>query len=222
MRIFPLSENAVTVEFGSVISLQLNKKALALADHLNAEPFPGYVESVPAYTSTTVFFDLKSVQNSYPNFATASDAVADIIATIVSNADLNIAEKNRTIEIPVKFNDANGPDLCYAAEASGLTVDEFLNIFTSSSYRVYMHGFLPGFAYMGEVDERIALPRLSSPRTNVPARSVGIAGRQTGIYPFNSPGGWQLIGRTDVRVFDPNADSPCLFEPGDQVILLRV
>lgn len=222
MRIFALSENAVTVEFGSVISLELNQKAMALTQHLDDAPFPGYIESVPAYASATIFYDIQKVRNSYPDHPSAFDAVCTIVETAESLADSAASEKNNRIEIAVKFDETNGPDLISAADMCGLSVDKFIDVFTSLDYRVYMLGFLPGFAYMGEVDESIALPRLSSPRKNVPAGSVGIAGRQTGIYPFDSPGGWQLIGRTDVKVFNPNGERPCLFEPGDIVKFVAV
>jgi inhibitor of KinA len=132
------------------------------------------------------------------------------------------AVENRRIEIPVKFGGDYGPDLDTAAALSGLAPDEFVSIFLEREYRVYMLGFLPGFPYMGEVDERIAVPRLASPRTRVPRGSVGIAGRQTGIYPLESPGGWQLIGRTDVKMFEPESDPPVLLQPGDLVTFRSV
>ena len=103
----------------------------------------------------------------------------------------------------------------------GFNANELLDIFLAQTYRVYMLGFLPGFAYMGEVDDRIAAPRLETPRTKVPAGSVGIAGKQTGIYPLESPGGWNIIGRTDLKMFDPTSDQPCLLKPGDEVRFVR-
>jgi KipI family sensor histidine kinase inhibitor len=118
------------------------------------------------------------------------------------------------MEIPVDFG---GEDLNVVAEFSGLSTSGVVEIFLSRQYRVYMLGFLPGFAYMGEVDERIAVPRRATPRTKVPKGSVGIAGKQTGIYPFESPGGWQIIGRTPVEMFAPDREEPCLLRPGDIV-----
>ena len=115
------------------------------------------------------------------------------------------------------FDEVSGPDLPLVAAKSGLSVNEVVELFTSSAYRVFMIGFLPGFAYMGEVDERIALPRKQQPRQVVPKGSIGIAGRQTGIYPLESPGGWQLIGRTEVELFTPYAERPTLLQPGDLV-----
>jgi inhibitor of KinA len=125
--------------------------------------------------------------------------------------------KPREISVPVCYESPHAPDLATAAELKGLSTEAFIRIHSSVSYRVYMLGFLPGFAYMGEVDESIVLPRKDTPRTVVPKGSVGIAGKQTGIYPTGSPGGWQLIGRTPIRLFDPEAANPAFFQPGDIV-----
>ena len=126
------------------------------------------------------------------------------------------------IEVPVFFDDECAPDLRAIAEFGGLAPDEVIDIFTSEIYRVYMLGFLPGFAYMGEVDKRIAVARKPTPRLKVPKGSVGIAGRQTGIYPFESPGGWQIIGRTKMELFTPDDETPCFFAPGDHVKFYQV
>lgn len=217
MRIFPLSENAVTVEFGKVISLELNERAMELSRRLEQDRFQGYIESVPAYASTTVFYNVSEVRREFPEFPTAFDAVTDILKKTADKTETIETVDAMMIEVPARFDAESGPDLLSAASLCSMSVNDFLEIFTSSVYRVFMLGFLPGFAYMGEVDERIALPRLNTPRTNVPAGSIGIAGRQTGIYPFASPGGWQLIGRTDVPIFDIESDPPCYFEPGDLV-----
>ena len=129
---------------------------------------------------------------------------------------------SRTVEIPTLYGGENGPDLSFVAEHNGLTVEEVVRIHSSRDYPVYMMGFTPGFPYLGGMDGRIAAPRLNSPRTNVPAGSVGIAGEQTGIYPMESPGGWQIIGRTETTLFDPNHEKPFLLAPGDQVRFVPV
>ncbi len=126
------------------------------------------------------------------------------------------------IEVPVDFSAECGLDLEELAVRSSLTVTDVISIFTARIYRVYMIGFLPGFAYMGEVDERIASPRKETPRTLVPKGSVGIAGRQTGIYSLDSPGGWQIIGRTDVSMFRPEDEEPCFLNAGDRVRFVPV
>ena len=216
-KIFPLSESSLIVEFGSEISVELNERAIALADHLDADPFPGYIESVPCYASTAVFYDLLTVKREFPAAPTAFDVVQELIRSVLQSVRPKTDQEHRQIEIPVSFTDNDALDLPFIAESGGLSASEVIDIFTSTSYRVFMLGFLPGFTYMGEIDERISVPRRHAPRLKVPPGSVGIAGRQTGIYPFGSPGGWQILGRTNTNIFLPNNDPPCLFRPGDQV-----
>lgn len=217
IRIFPLGESALTVEFGNSISVDLNRRSIALADHFQHNPFPGFIESVPAYASTTVFYDLIEVRREFSEFATAFEALKTLTVSAIDNLSLAEDEPTRTIEIPVHFDAESAPDLEFVAAQSYLSPSRVINIFTAVTYRVFMLGFLPGFAYMGEVDERIATPRRETPRTVVPKGSVGIAGKQTGIYSLSSPGGWQIIGRTDVEMFTPDAESPTYLRPGDQV-----
>ena len=217
IRIFSLGESALTVEFGTAISEDLNKKAIALSEHFLKHPFPGFIESVPAYASATIFFDPVAVRRNFPEFETAFDAISDMALTAIATSQERTETLSRIVEIPVRFDLGHEFDLDFVASTNRLSTDEVLEIFTSTVYRVYMLGFLPGFSYMGEVDERIATPRKEKPRTHVPAGSVGIAGRQTGIYSLASPGGWQIIGRTDVEMFTPNADLPCYLRPGDSV-----
>lgn len=217
MRIFPLGESALTIEFGNEISAELNDRAVSLSQMLRDDPFPGMIESVPAYSSVTVFFDLIAVRAACPEFATAFEAVSYIAARTAEGLTAGHNTEPRRLTIPVVFDDNASLDLDRICEFAGLGRSDTIELFLSRTYRVFMLGFLPGFAYMGEVDERIAAPRLSSPRTIVPRGSVGIAGLQTGIYPIGSPGGWNIIGRTDVRLLDPAANEPCLLRPGDQV-----
>lgn len=216
-RIFPLGDSALTVEFGNVISPELNQQAIALADHIEKNPFPGLIETVPAYTSTTIFYDLLEVRRSFSQFPTAFDAVKHVVSeTFINLGELNLVD-SRLIEIPVIFDRDSEFDLGYVANEHELSINEVIDIFTSTTYRVYLLGFLPGFSYMGEVDERIATPRKETPRTVVPKGSVGIAGRQTGIYSLESPGGWQIIGRTEIEMFTPEAESPTYLQAGDTV-----
>ncbi|MBC7901545.1 MAG: 5-oxoprolinase subunit PxpB [Saprospiraceae bacterium] len=221
-RIFPLGDNALTIEFGTDISELLNNKAISLAGYFEAQPFPGFIETVPAYTSTTIFYDLVTVRNEFAGFATAFEAVENIVENVLDKLDKASENGSRIVEIPVSFSESRALDLDFVAESNGLDRSEVIEIFISKIYRVYMLGFLPGFAYMGEVDERIDLPRKASPRLKVPKGSVGIAGRQTGIYPLESPGGWQIIGRTDVELFTPHEDSLCFLRPGDLVTFVEV
>lgn len=222
MLISPLGDNALTVDFGKVISEELNRKVIALSRKLTENPFPGIIETVPAYSSLSVFYDLVTVRHAFPDCPTAFNAVAKYVQNVSNDLTESVETATRCVEIPVNFKPEFALDLETAAAFKNISTDEFLEIFLSQTYRVYMLGFLPGFPYMGEVDERIAVPRKQTPRTLVPKGSVGIAGRQTGIYPQDSPGGWQIIGRTDVELFDASRDEPCLFRAGDEVRFVTV
>lgn len=217
VRIFPLGDSAITVEFGNTISPELNTRAIALTEHFTRNPFPGFVEAVPAYTSATVFYDLIAVSRADGGRTTAFDRVRAEVEAALKSIDTAGSAAGRLIEIPVAFDLAGEYDLAYVGERAGLAPSEVVERFVSATYRVYMLGFLPGFTYMGEVDETIATPRKETPRTKVPAGSVGIAGRQTGIYSLESPGGWQIIGRTSVPLFTPGSETPTLLQAGDQV-----
>jgi inhibitor of KinA len=217
-RIFPLGENALTIDFGNEISLALNHKVLRLADVLARNSFAGFVELVPAYSSLTIFYDVFAVRKNFPAFETAFEAVKNFLENALENPGEEIeSAEPRLVEIPVCFDENAALDLEFVAAENNLTRAEVIRIFLSKTYRVFMLGFLPGFAYMGEVDERIAAPRKPAPRLKVPRGSVGIAGRQTGVYPFESPGGWQIIGRTGIELFTPDAENPTVLQPGDSV-----
>jgi len=221
-RIFPLGDSALTVEFGSIISEPLNKTAIALADHMSGHPFPGFIEAVPAYASTTVYYHPHIVRQNFDAFSTAFEAVRSLAEDAMAYLGYDADIKSRTVEIPVDFSASAGLDLQDIAVHASMSVSEVIETFTSATYRVYMLGFLPGFSYMGEVDERIAAPRRATPRLAVPKGSVGIAGRQTGIYSLESPGGWQIVGRTDIEMFSPGSPEPCHLRPGDNVRFVRV
>lgn len=222
MRLFPLSESALTVELGNEILPELNARAIAIAQHFEAHPFAGLVEAVPAYASVTLFYDPGVVKRSFPRCDTAFAAVSGIAKQIAETIASVNDGKPRLIEIPMIVSDDASPDLDTVSRHSGLNKYDVIETFLSRTYRVYMLGFLPGFAYMGEVDERIATPRLAVPRTRVPKGSIGIAGKQTGIYPLASPGGWNIVGRTELKMFDPAAEFPCLLAPGDEVRFVQV
>jgi len=220
-KIFPLGDNALTIDFGNEISIELNDQALLLAAELNSRPFPGLIEAVPAYSSVGVFYDAWTVPRFAPGVS-AFETVCDLVLSRVLDPTTGPAVATRHVEIPVDFSGEAALDIESLASHSGCSREEVIRIFTSEIYRVYMIGFLPGFAYMGDVDERIAAPRHGSPRLKVPKGSVGIAGRQTGVYPLESPGGWQIIGRTPLEIFTPNAESPCLLRPGDEVRFISI
>lgn len=216
-KIFPLGDSALTVEFGNVVSPQLNQRAIALANRIENNPFSGLVEIVPAYATTTIFYDLVAVRHSFTDFPSAYEAVKRFASNLVEDLDVSTVEDSQAIEMPVIFDRTCEFDLAHVANDHGISIDQVIDIFTSTTYRVYMLGFLPGFSYMGEVDERIATPRKTTPRTVVPKGSIGIAGRQTGIYSLASPGGWQIIGKTEIELFTPNVESPTFLKAGDRV-----
>lgn len=216
-KIDSLGENAVTVNFGSEISADIHIQIIGLSGYFNNHRFTGFIETVPAYTSLTIFYDVIKVRKNYPEFPTAFAAVKSFFETALQKTKKLNKKASRIIKIPVCFADKFAPDLEFICKTKNLSKNDVIEIFTAQTYRVYMLGFLPGFAYMGEVDEKIAVPRKENPQTSVPKGSVGIAGRQTGIYPAESPGGWQIIGRTDLEMFTPREENPTLLQTGDLI-----
>lgn len=214
--IFPLGDSALTIQFGEVISVSLNKKVLAIAQALKDTAIAGIRDIVPAYSSLTIHYDVitlvKKDQNT-PAFVTVKNKVELLLLSLQEN----FKEASRRFKIPVCYATKYGWDLADIANQINLSVEEIIKLHTSVTYRVYMVGFLPGFAYMGEVDKRIAVPRKREPRLQIGEGYVGIAGNQTGIYPLPSPGGWQIIGRTPIKLFDKSKENPVLFRAGDLV-----
>lgn len=184
---------AVTLQIGNEISEQVNREVVNALAAIRRADISGVCELVPTYTSICIHYDPAVL--SYKALRNALKLVkAD---SVEEKSD----QEERVVEIPVCYGGEYGPDLEFVAEHNGLTAEEVVRRHSNGQYLVYMLGFLPGFAYMGGMDKTIACPRLISPRTKIPAGSVGIAGAQTGIYPLSSPGGWQLIGRTPLKMF---------------------
>ena len=218
--ISPLNESALLVSFENIIDEIINEKIIALQLAFEKNKFTGFVETVPAYASLAVFYDPATVKNNHAAGTTAYEFVKRIAEQLILElGDIAAVEKRKTISIPIYYN---GEDLADVAKQHGLSIEEVINIHCEKLYRVYMIGFLPGFAYMGKLDERIATARRSTPRTNVKAGAVGIAGFQTGIYPLDSPGGWQLIGQTPLKIFDKEKSTPCLLQAGDTVQFISI
>ncbi|GAB3503265.1 5-oxoprolinase subunit B [Emticicia fontis] len=202
-----------------MIDVEINTIVSYLFDYCNKHPFEGFKEAVPAYASLTVFYDVLRVRKAYPSHSIAYNIVENYLREALQNLSSSEKEESLLIEIPVVYD---GEDLDFVATHNQLSIEEVIQIHIQPTYRVYMMGFLPGFAYLGGMDERIATPRKSTPRTKVLAGSVGIAGKQTGIYPLESPGGWQLIGRTSLPLFNIDSSSPTLLKAGDLVRFVRV
>lgn len=211
-----IGDHALLIDFGQFIDEQIHQWVMAIYDHFQQNPVAGILDYIPAYSSIAFVYDLVFWENKTRGL-TVVDCLSRIITEQLSDVHLSARRKKNQVAVPVCYDPALGPDIINLATAHELTIDQVIEMHSSKSYQVFMLGFLPGFAYMGKVDPRIATARLQQPRTLVKAGSVGIAGEQTGIYPVDSPGGWQLIGQTPLRVFDPRKKNPCLFAPGDEV-----
>lgn len=215
-RIYPCGDHAITITWGNAITEAANQQVMALYRYLCERKITGVLDLIPAYSSLTVVYDLAALikKNSGQSVYVMMESQ---LQQAVRSVELGTITVSNKITIPVCYDLSLAPDLSALAALHQLTIEEVIQLHTAPTYRVYMIGFLPGFAYMGSVDERIRTARKSSPRTKVPAGSVGIAGEQTGIYPLDSPGGWQLIGQTPLRLFDIDRTDPCLLQPGDEV-----
>jgi KipI family sensor histidine kinase inhibitor len=218
-RLLELGDAALTLEFGDRIDPELNARVMAARDALAADTFPGITDLVPTYRSLTVHFDPLRIDRAalVERLHAAAETMQKSALATNTNA--------RHFEIPVRFGGEDGPDLDEVAATVGRSAAEIIDTLCSPSLelRVYLIGFLPGFPYMGELPEWLRLPRRATPRTAVPPNSVAIAGPQAAVYPWQSPGGWHLLGRTTVQMFDAsNTARPALLAPGDTVRFVRV
>jgi len=220
-RIFPLGDAAITVDFGNVIDETINQKVLALFHQLLTDPLPGMIEAVPAYSSLTVYYDLFDISKTLSDDNSAYEFISGQLTERLEKPLPVSDTASVLVDIPVCYENEFAPDIEYFAGEKNISVNELVRIHTSGQYRVYMLGFLPGFTYMGEVDKKIAIHRKPQPVT-VAAGSVGIAGRQTGVYPLQSPGGWQIIGRTPLKLFDAGKEVPTLLKAGDRVRFISI
>lgn len=211
-QIFPLGDSAATIQLGHTFNETANKRIIALFQYLQKNPIEGCKELIPAYHTLTIYFDVIAIKKKQ-SAGSAFDCVKRKLEEILLIPFPDNDENKNLIRIPVWYS---GEDLHYIAQNKNIPIEEVVHIHSSNEYRVYMSGFLPGFAYMGEVDERIAIGRKNKPETILPG-SIGIAGRQTGIYPFQSPGGWQIIGRTPLQIFNIRKEDPALLHAGDYV-----
>lgn len=202
-------DSALVIEFGNEISVDINKKIRKMMDDIKKENIDGIVELVPTYCSLLINYDVLKIDY---------NTLVEKLKTFLNN-DLETAEGEEVtlIEIPTLYNDEVGSDLSYVAEHNKLSKEEVIKIHTGTDYLVYMLGFMPGFTYLGGMSEKIATPRLESPRLQIYPGSVGIAGKQTGMYPSMSPGGWRIIGRTPLKLYNPDSDTPVYISSGDYV-----
>ena len=212
-RVLAAGDSALVVEYGRAIDAHVNARVRQLEACLGAAGARGILETVPTYRSLMVRYD---------PLVASREALEQLLRDADSRIGAAGAAEPRTVVLPVAYGGGFGPDLADVAAHAGVEEGEVVAIHTASEYLVYMLGFMPGFPYLGGLSPRLATPRLATPRTAVPAGSVGIAGEQTGVYPVASPGGWRLIGRTPVRLFDPSTAPPVLIEAGDQVRFVAI
>lgn len=212
-RLFPLGDRALVVEFGERIDPVLSGHIAALAARLREARPIGVVDIVPAYTTLSLHYDPAAVGAGSSPY----EALAETIGGWLARQPAEAPARGRAVDIPVCYGGEYGEDLATLAAAHELAVDEVIAIHTGTAYHVHMLGFVPGFAYLGGLDARLVTSRREAPRARVPAGSVGIGGEQTGVYPLETPGGWNIIGRTPLRLFRPDATPPCLLDAGDRV-----
>lgn len=211
--IFPLGDSALLIETGKIPD-DSSQLAVWNIDSILASTRPAWmIETIPAFTTLTLIYN--------PLLITFNEAKKEVTALLKGAAEV-ASPRPRTVEIPVCYGGAHGPDLEFVAKHNGLSTEEVIRFHIEESYTVHMIGFSPGFPYLGGMSERIAAPRKETPSVGIPERSVGIAGNQTGVYPISTPGGWQLIGRTPVRLFLPENDIPSLLRAGDRITFRRI
>ncbi|MEG2173923.1 MAG: 5-oxoprolinase subunit PxpB [Oscillospiraceae bacterium] len=208
VRFLLAGDTSLTIEFGNEISVDINARVHAFHMALEQSKLPGIVETVPTYRSLTVHYRPETM---------GFEELVLRLKRLMREAETIKLPPGEVLEIPVLYGAEQGPDLVFVARHAKRSIEEVIDLHTSPTYLIYMLGFTPGFAYLGGLDPIIATPRLATPRVRIPCGSVGIAGEQTGVYPVDSPGGWQLIGRTPVKLYDPDRETPILLRAGGSI-----
>jgi len=208
IKILTAGDASILVEFGKEINPEINRKIAATVQLMREQHIEGVVDVIPSFCALLINYDPRVI-----GYEEIKGRIRDLLKLEIKAG----AERKKIFEIPVCYGGDFGPDIQTIAEHAGLTEQEVIDIHSSRDYLIYMLGFLPGFCYLGGLDERIFTPRLASPRIKIDAGSVGIGGSQTGIYPLDSPGGWQLMGKTPVKTYDPDREIPILVEAGDYI-----
>lgn len=213
--IAPLGDTAVMIEWEQQIDPTIHEQVMKAFHCLHSLQLPYITDLIPAYASLTVLYDAAGIRQKVKQ--PARSWISAFITRALQQTGNTATAATRYLQIPVCYHPSLAPNLTAMAQQKGISESDIITLHTAHTYTVYMLGFLPGFPYMGKVDARLTTPRLKQPRTQVPAGSVGIAGEQTGIYPLASPGGWNIIGQTPIRLFDATSKDPCYCRPGDQV-----
>tara|TARA_B100001029_G_scaffold151996_1_gene134824 strand:- start:12011 stop:12679 length:669 start_codon:yes stop_codon:yes gene_type:complete len=211
-------DSTIVIEFGKDIDVYTNKLVQFVFSKTEKRLYKNlFIKDIyPTYKSLVINYDNLTI-----DYQALKKKIESLIFEIIDNYDKNVSN-DKVLEIPVKYGGEFGPDLKIMSKKLNISEESIINIHSSAIYRIYMIGFMPGFPYLGGLDERISFPRLSTPRIKVPAGSVGIAGKQTGIYPFESPGGWNIIGRTELSLFDVDANPPSLLSNISQLRFVKL
>lgn len=208
VRYLPAGDEAIVIEFGKTIDEEINNRVISMATSIRNKRIKGVREILPTYRSLMVFYNPKKI--SYTRLVST-------VKSLDYKDSSDEEESKKTLIVPCCYDKSFGPDLEDMSRELGITREEIVKIHSGMEYKIYMMGFLPGFVYLGGLDKRINIPRLQTPRTRIPARSVGIGGAQTGVYPVDSPGGWRLIGSTPLDFYDIKRDNPILCEAGEYI-----
>ncbi|ACX66055.1 MULTISPECIES: 5-oxoprolinase subunit PxpB [Paenibacillus] len=214
---YPLGDSAVLIQFADFVSERVHRQVTDMTRRLEREPFMGWIECIPSFTSIAVYYDFDKIEKP----AGFDTVFAYVCSMLEQRMEANTADENRTpyevVDIPVCYGGEFGPDLDEVARKNHLSPLDVVKIHSGQDYLIYAIGFAPGFPYVGGIPEQIATQRRKTPRLRIPAGSVGIAGTQTGIYPIETPGGWQIIGRTPLALFRPGAEPPTLLKSGQYI-----
>lgn len=213
MQILPAGDQALVVEFGKNIDEEINNKVHALSGYIKRQNIKGVRETLPTYRSLMVFYDSSEID---------FFKLSKIIRHHKPIRGRNCKKIRKKWIVPCCYGGGYGPDLKRMSDMLGIEQEEIIRIHEKADYKVYMLGFLPGFVYLGGLDEKICVPRLETPRIKIPARSVGIGGNQTGVYPVSSPGGWRLIGSTPLDFYNPENESPTLCRAGEYISFVSI
>ncbi|MET1054043.1 MAG: 5-oxoprolinase subunit PxpB [Pedobacter sp.] len=214
VRFYPLGDTAIVARFAEEISNATHDLIQSVCNYLEEYSFDGFTEYVPAFTTVTIFYEPMTL-----SYQSVQAHLEEMLAEVMARPEKPVS---RFVEIPVVYGGIWGPDLDIVASHANLDTAEVIRLHTEAEYLVHMIGFAPGFPYLGGLNEKIAAPRKEIPRAKILAGSVGIAGKQTGIYPIATPGGWQIIGRTAVRLFDVKRQEPSLLRAGDRIRFVPV
>ncbi|MEP7128537.1 MAG: 5-oxoprolinase subunit PxpB [Chitinophagales bacterium] len=220
-KINALGDSAITIDFGNVIDEMINQRVIALFHYLQQQSIAGVRDIIPCYSSLTIIYDPEHA-TLHKEFSGSYTFFKNLLEQSIKNMPVKKEVPAGVIKIPVCYHESLAPDLNLVSAKTNLSPAAIIQLHCDKMYRVYMIGFLPGFAYMGKTDQRIAVPRKETPAPLVARGSVGIAGMQTGIYPLDSPGGWNIIGQTPLKMFDAKRENAVLLQPGDRVQFVSI